>query len=83
MTNDQIDPTDMQILMRAIEHVCLVLKLTDSAERLHTRSRVSALIIECPDWFRYNPASVPQPEPGPVPLAPVQLHPGRGHRRRG
>lgn len=43
----------------------------------------SALIIECPDWFRYNPASVPQPEPGPVPLAPVQLHPGRGHRRRG
>lgn len=47
-----------------------------------------ALIIECPDWLRYNPASVPQPEPKQVPLvaappAPVQLHPGRGHRRRG
>jgi len=26
-----------------------------------------ALIIECPDWFRYNPLSVPQPEkPKPV-----------------
>lgn len=42
-----------------------------------------ALIIECPDWLRYNPTSVPQPEPGPVPQTPVQLHPGRGHRRRG
>lgn len=47
-----------------------------------------SLIIECPDWFRYNLLSEPQPEPKQVPLvaappAPVQLHPGRGHRRRG
>ncbi len=26
----------------------------------------SALIIECPDWLRYNPQSVPEPEPTKV-----------------
>jgi hypothetical protein len=25
----------------------------------------NALIIECPDWFRFNPLSEPQPEPEP------------------
>jgi hypothetical protein len=40
----------------------------------------NALIIECPDWLRYNPESVPKPEPKPV-APPVQLHPGRGRRR--
>ena len=30
------------------------------------------LIIECPDWLRYNPQSVPEPAPKPAPV--TQLH---------
>jgi hypothetical protein len=44
----------------------------------------NALIIECPDWLRFNPLSVPQPEPQPEPRpAPkvVDMQPGRGRRR--
>lgn len=29
-----------------------------------------ALIIECPDWLRYNPASAPEPEP----MVDVEVH---------
>ena len=36
----------------------------------------NALLIECPDWLRYNPESVPKKA-----SPPVQLHPGRGRRR--
>jgi hypothetical protein len=43
----EFSPADMQILTRAIERVCVVLKLTDSEEHLDTKSRISALIIEC------------------------------------
>jgi hypothetical protein len=41
----------------------------------------NALIIECPDWLRYNPLSEPQPEPKPEPKI-VDMHPGRGRRRQ-
>lgn len=41
----------------------------------------NALIIECPDWLRYNPLSEPQPEPKPQPKI-VDMHPGRGSRRQ-
>jgi hypothetical protein len=47
MTIDEFSPADMHAIMRAIERVCIGLKLTDSPEHLATRSRVSALIIEC------------------------------------
>jgi hypothetical protein len=40
------------------------------------------VLVQCPDWLRYNPLSVPEPEKKPVPPPPpVQLHPGRRHRR--
>lgn len=26
----------------------------------------NALVVECPDWLRFNPQSVPKPEPEPV-----------------
>ena len=54
MTIGEFSPADMQILMRAIERVCIVLKLTDSEEHLHTKSRVSALIIECAEGGERN-----------------------------
>lgn len=30
-----------------------------------------ALIVECPDWLRYNPQSVPEPEPAPPKVTPT------------
>ena len=29
------------------------------------------IIIECPDWLRYNPQSVAEPEPEPVKVTPM------------
>jgi hypothetical protein len=55
MTIDEFSQADMQILMRAIESVCIVLKLTDSPQNLHTRSRVSALIIEYAEGGERDP----------------------------
>jgi hypothetical protein len=47
MPIEDFSPADMQILMHAIERVCIVLNLTDSDDHLHIKSRASALIIEC------------------------------------
>jgi hypothetical protein len=41
----------------------------------------NALIIECPDWLRYNPLTEPKPEPKPETKV-VDMHPGRGRRRQ-
>jgi hypothetical protein len=49
MAIEEFSPADMQILMLAIERVCIRLKLTDSEEHLHLKSQVSALIFECAD----------------------------------
>ena len=40
----------------------------------------NSLIIECPEWLRFNPESVPKPTPV-APPPPIQLHP-QGKRQR-
>jgi hypothetical protein len=47
MRTNEFTPADMQIVMLANERVWFALKLTDSEEHLRTKSRVSALIMEC------------------------------------
>ena len=47
MRTNEFTPADMQIVMLANERVWLALKLTHSEEHLCTKSRVSALIMEC------------------------------------
>jgi hypothetical protein len=47
MTIEELGPADMQIVMMAIERVCITLKLTDREEHLRRKTRVGALIIQC------------------------------------
>lgn len=55
-----------------------------------------ALVIQCPDWLRFNPQSIskpiveappepspPEPSPPPKSTSVTQLRPGKGHRRQG
>jgi hypothetical protein len=39
------------------------------------------LVVECPDWLRFNPQSVAQSGPKPETKI-VDMHPGRGRRRQ-
>lgn len=39
----------------------------------------NTLIVECPDWLRFNPTSAPEPEPKPK--ANVEMIPNRHERR--
>jgi hypothetical protein len=55
MPIDDYGPADMQILMHAIEHVCIFLKLTESEEHLALKSRVTALIVECSEGGERDP----------------------------
>jgi hypothetical protein len=47
MAIDEFTLADMQIVMHAVERVCIHLDLTDGTEDLRLRSRISALVIEC------------------------------------
>ena len=40
-----------------------------------------ALVVECPDWLRFNPQTVPEPEPAPVTELHTRRGPGRPRRQ--
>jgi hypothetical protein len=47
MSIDDFTPSDMQLLLQVIERVCAFLKLTDTAEHLSLKARVTASVVKC------------------------------------
>jgi hypothetical protein len=47
MSIEDFNPSDMQLLLKVIERVCIFLQLTEGEEHLSLKARVTAAVVKC------------------------------------